>query len=309
MTGRPTIQQIKEALDRSGYLMEQRLCPLLERRGYYVTPNHEYEDPDSGKSREIDIHALDIVSLYRQTFDDMLSHVLLVACKNNHFPVIAFTHDNVLRGMDVVMSITKAGYPLAVYRGEDSEDEDIEPFLRLGDYHHYYQAQRVASQYCRVMGRKSTGQGQPLQYAADHGDLYDDLDSLIKAVEAEVAEYKEVATRQAEQMPPDTEEDDINLVVIYPVLVLAGDLYECRQTRGDVRLRKANHLVLIRRVKSRAIKGEFFIDLVQESYFDRYLRLIHRERERVAKRLRRYRRLLRRSVVMQFRDSSPLPSA
>jgi len=55
--------------------MEQRIVPVLGRHGYFVTPNHEYEDPDTGKSREIDIHALNLVSLYRRDYDDLAARV------------------------------------------------------------------------------------------------------------------------------------------------------------------------------------------------------------------------------------------
>jgi hypothetical protein len=126
MNSSPDINQIRLALERSGYLMEQRLCPVIERRGYLVTPNHEYQDPDTGKSREIDVHALAVVSLYRNTFDDMLTSTLLVACKNNHFPVVTFAHHNYLRGVPVT-SISKAGFPLQVSRSNSTDDpEDIE---------------------------------------------------------------------------------------------------------------------------------------------------------------------------------------
>ncbi len=124
-----SVQQIRESLERSGYLMEQRIAPLFERRGYYVVRNQEYEDPDTGKSREIDIHALRLVSLYRADYDDLLNSTIIASCKNNHLPIVLFSHHNPLRGMDRAMDIPKAGFPLTVRLGDDDE-ESIETFLQ-----------------------------------------------------------------------------------------------------------------------------------------------------------------------------------
>ena len=290
-----TPTQIRQALERSGYLMEQRIVPVLGRHGYFVTPNHEYEDPDTGKSREIDIHALNLVSLYRRDYDDLLTSTILASCKNNHLPFVLFTHANMLRGVDAAMSIPKTGFPLEVERSGSSDS--IETFLRLGNYHHYYSVHRVASQYCRL---KETKQGKNVDYMADHGDLHDDLDSLIKAVNAEILEYKPLPS-YLNSLNLKEEEDDINLVLIYPVIIFAGEMYECRQTKQGVIIRASNHIVFVRRVKSRVIKGEFFVDFVRESYLNRYLTVIQREFETIEKRLRSNRKLLRKNVMREMR--------
>ena len=84
-------------------------------------------------------------------------------------------------------------------------------------------------------------------------------------------------------------------------MVLAGELYECRKVKNDVDIRPVNHAVFMRRVQSRTVKGAFFVDLIRESYLNRYLRLIKKEFEEVEKRLRRRRKLLRKSVARQLR--------
>ncbi|MHC1763624.1 MAG: hypothetical protein AB9869_04855 [Verrucomicrobiia bacterium] len=46
---------MRDAVVRSGYLMEQRLVPIVESFGYKATPNQRFRDPDTGDLREIDI--------------------------------------------------------------------------------------------------------------------------------------------------------------------------------------------------------------------------------------------------------------
>ncbi|MFQ6115085.1 MAG: hypothetical protein ACE5NG_13560 [bacterium] len=43
-------KQMKEAIQRSGYLLEQRVEPILSEEGYFVQTNPVFPDPESGKS-------------------------------------------------------------------------------------------------------------------------------------------------------------------------------------------------------------------------------------------------------------------
>lgn len=86
--------QIKEIIKNSGYLLEQRICPKIEKQGFFADPNTEFQDQDTGKSREIDIYALNMSSLYRDSFDDVFNVILLIECKTNSTPVIFFTQKN-----------------------------------------------------------------------------------------------------------------------------------------------------------------------------------------------------------------------
>jgi len=276
--------------------MEQRIAPLLERRGYMVTPNQEYEDPDTGKSREIDLHALRLEFLLRKHYDDILNSTVIASCKNNYLPIVLFTHRNPLRGIAEAMSVSKAGFPLTVERSYG--EESIEPFLGLGDCHHFYKATRIARQYCRI---KEAKVGRNTQSIADHGDLHTDIDSLIKAVNADILGYKPKPEYLRDVQLSKNEEDGINLNFIYPVVILSGELYECRQTKKETTIKPSNHIVYVRTVESRLLKGEFFIDFIRESYLGRYLRQLDREFQFIHRRLKSNRIQLRRNSMREQR--------
>ena len=55
---RITTDEARDALLRSGYLLEVRLESRLRAAGYYVEANSAYRDPESGKSRELDLFAI-----------------------------------------------------------------------------------------------------------------------------------------------------------------------------------------------------------------------------------------------------------
>ncbi|MCG8528056.1 MAG: hypothetical protein MI748_16860, partial [Opitutales bacterium] len=49
--------EILECMSRSGYLMEGRIIRSLNEAGFFVEPNQSIIDPETGKSREIDLIA------------------------------------------------------------------------------------------------------------------------------------------------------------------------------------------------------------------------------------------------------------
>lgn len=53
-----TRREIRDALLRSGYLLESRVEKRLREEGAYVETNASYRDPETGKSRELDVYSL-----------------------------------------------------------------------------------------------------------------------------------------------------------------------------------------------------------------------------------------------------------
>lgn len=62
-------KQIKDAIQRSGYLLEQRVEPILTEEGYFAQMNPVFPDSETGKSREIDISALSAVQVYEKGYN------------------------------------------------------------------------------------------------------------------------------------------------------------------------------------------------------------------------------------------------
>jgi len=56
---------MRESIQLSGYLIEQRVEPIIRQSFGYVQTNPIYKDPDTGKSCEIDISSLSASILYK----------------------------------------------------------------------------------------------------------------------------------------------------------------------------------------------------------------------------------------------------
>lgn len=83
----PTVEEIISALKESGYLMEQEVASQLEALGFQVYTNTAYQDPEEGKSREIDVRAVKRIA-YNEEKKIVVFAEMIVECKNNSNPFI-----------------------------------------------------------------------------------------------------------------------------------------------------------------------------------------------------------------------------
>jgi len=86
----PTYEQVFTALKDSGFLLEQQVATILERRAFGVRVSASYVDPDEEKPREIDVVAFRNASQTNR-LGDALAAVLVIECKRSMSPNITFT--------------------------------------------------------------------------------------------------------------------------------------------------------------------------------------------------------------------------
>jgi hypothetical protein len=93
MSASPSEDEIMAPINASRYLMEQEVATLLEHRGLHVRTNVAFEDPEEGKSREIDVIAIQRVAIDEDA--KLAAYVeLLVECKNNTNPFVFIARPN-----------------------------------------------------------------------------------------------------------------------------------------------------------------------------------------------------------------------
>jgi len=277
---------MKDAIRRSGYLMEQRLVPLLGEYGFFATPNDGFIDPETGGAREIDILGIAGRSVRgRGGVIEGLFPVLLIECKNLQAPLVFFTQDQI-PAKEVSGAPYVSGGPLQVrWRGRI---RDLLDFLDIESFHHYYRTRRLASQFCAVYRK---GKGQEAHWVASHtvdgpGNLYEGMVlPLIKALEAAHREH-------TASWEPDPKVETINLQFYWPILVLSGPLWECFVGGARPRYRRVNRVQFVRRHESEKLSGVYRIDVVTETGLRRLLDTIAKEVDELERRLQRHRRLL-----------------
>ena len=283
----------KGAIRRSGYLMEQRLVPLLQNLGYYTIPNYGFTDIETGESREMDIYAMAAESITKHGIREFIFPVLLIECKNLRAPLVFFSQKEA-RTRHLIGNVQLSGLPKDVITTKGWQD--TLDFLNIETVHHYYRTGRIASQFCAVHKK-----GNSLFASHDLegiGNLYHKMVlPLVKAVQFEIEEHENSWSYEPGR-------EVINLQFYYPMIVTKGDLYECFVGGKRPKYRRVHRINFIRRYHSAKIEGDYRIDVVTENGFRRLLNTIEQEIRNIGKRIRQSSKQLRRSANLIAREKA-----
>lgn len=277
-------KEISEAIKTSGYLLEQRVEPVLTGEGFFVQMNVAYADPETGKSRELDISAIKAISVYREEF---IFPMLLCECENNSQPVVFFTKESPISFLHYE-EVKASGIPIKFWDASVKGYIGFSDFTKMEDYHHYCKGE-VATQYCSFQLKKDKSSWMALHVEEQHGTL----NSLIKALEYEIDHHFRNFT-----LPPKGEEEGVNIQIYYPLLILQGDLYSAQLSNNRLVLKKSNH-IQFRKELFLPMKNEvetYQIDVITEKYLKDYLKLVDGEMEKVKRVFKRKKEQVRFSI-------------
>jgi hypothetical protein len=280
-------KEMMDAIQGSGYLVEQRVEQIIMKEGYYVETNPAFPDPDTGKSREFDISALSMKRLYKKSFSFIFPN-LLCECENNSQPIVFFTKDSPIASLHHY-EVKVSGLPVKFW----TKDGYIgfSDFTKMEKFHHYCKAE-VATQYCTFFPPKGE---KP--WIAHHGDeQHDTLNTLIKVLEYKIADH--YADWDDWVLPRRAAEEEINIQVYYPLLILQGDLYSATSTKRGVSFKKVKQIQFRKEsFLPKSNKSENYqIDVITEDYLQDFLKIVESEMEKVIKVFKRKRKEVLKSI-------------
>lgn len=286
-----TRRQMMDAVVRSGYLMEQRIFPIIESFGYYVKTNPVYPDSTTGKSREYDFSALSALKVYRGEMDYLWLHVV-GECLNNSQPVVFFSSKQALDFM-FHEDIRCAGIPLKFPSRDSPGTTTLTDFFHMDKFHHYCRGV-FSTQYCSFQWKKDKR-----EWLAWHDDEHHGIfNALVEATRHECDDFFASWTP-----PKGTEVEPVNINLFYPLLILHDDLYECRQSRNGPRLIARKHIQFRKSVITGRKPEVFHIDVIVESYLDEYLKMLDKEHDELKKRFQRNKGHVRKAVDLIVREA------
>ena len=286
---RISIDDMRLALESSGYPLELRVSSVLERMDFMPETNPACLDPDTHKSLEADIHGHNAVWLSKSR-GELLWVKVLTECENNTQPVVLFQRKGSASFMNKY-DVRFAGIPIRVWTPDGWVE--MADFASLDRYHHYCK-EDCATQYCGFT-RKGNGPWMATHPDEQHGSIRRLLLSADQKVEAFARGW----------VPPRRLADEpVNLTIVYPVLVLGGELYRGMVNGDRVDLVEADRLLLGKSSFRRdsAEPDTFYIDVVVERHLPQFLTLVMSEAERLGRKLRRNGRVLRSSVERVARE-------
>lgn len=281
------LEEMKDAINRSGYLIEQRVETILQDSGYYVETNPAYPDIISGKSREYDVFAMSANRIFKEGFNYIFP-ILLCECENNSLPVVFFTKDLEFSNAEVNYS----GIPLNFLKA--NEDLSLSEFTGMDKFHHYFD-KTISTQYCSFTKKNSTS-----PWIAFHSeDHHSTFTSLIKALEYQIHKHQE------SWVIPDDNTDELNLQIYYPVIILQGDLFSCLHDKGGLKLKKADHILYRKEIflNPTGDSETYFIDVITESYLSKFLEVVDDEMDKTKRALQRRKKLVLASIKNSVKES------
>ena len=274
----------KDAIQRSGYPLENRIESVLEERGYYVEPNVVYPDPITKISREVDLRAISAIEVGPRE-GDFLFPYLFVECVNNPQPLVLFTRERI-GGFLNISEIALAGIPAKI-REESGDWVHLLDYLGAEEWHHCAEP-RFATQFCSfTIKRSGPDKGQ---WMASHDDQH--FEAFKKLID-----ITHLSSDQHFREFNVTKDEDINLEIYNPVVILQGDLWEATVDEKSLSLRKRNHLLYRGSyVGNDDSDGHQFIDVLVESELPRYLGTIEDEAKKIRRLMLRRRDAVRNSI-------------
>ncbi len=286
---------MREALLRSGYLLESRVESKLREVWGYVEANATYPDPETGKSREFDVYAMKTNKAGPDDYD-FLWGVLLIECINNPQPLVILTKEP-QAGFLHSQEIKMAGLPVKIPDGKlEDRWQGLVDFLKMEDYHHYCKG-RVGTQFCSFAKKKSS---RTEEWMATHeGSHFDSFRKLCDIVD-------HVVDKHFKSWSFGSDRESLNIEVYYPVIILQGDLLEARETKRSVIFRATDHVQYRRSVATKDEEINYQIDIIRERYLDKYLQMVSAELQKTARLLRRRHKIVRSaidSIVSKAKDA------
>lgn len=300
-----SLADIRSAIDSSGYVLELRLAPKIERAGFWVRSDHQFRDQDTGKSREIDLYAhsrSDISS--RETkvgkityiLADTLDVHLVVECKSTTNPLVFFSREN---KVPMYGRLLLGGLPTLMWKFDKQSEEVVgelfEYHLRLPQFHSYWQPNHLATKFGRLISKKVAAGA--VEWELDHGLIYSAVEKLSKAT------LSIHGGRLREARDPEPEHtDQFRLHMTYPVLVVSGDIYECRVSERRYSLKKVSGIHLDWSLDSEKVKGNVRICVVTEKSFSSFMKTVVADKLNTERFLKRKLDRLRQAVSYEKTD-------
>ncbi|HTJ48898.1 MAG TPA: hypothetical protein VL443_05525 [Cyclobacteriaceae bacterium] len=250
--------EIRNAISRSGYLLEGRIIRRLVENDYYISPSERYSDPRTGIDREIDIIGLsELIKGRVGGFELKVNHELIIECTNNPQPIVFFE----IGAGDKFLSTYEP------YASFSTKDEDSEVCIRLNNSsilelthpENYFIVQTPSVQYCSFTQKKGSK-----EWMALHPDEVNSM--MIK--------FKDCFEQQRvsfEEMPPKASE--FRHVLFRMVWVTSNDLYLATEKNGEVTLSKKDLVFYLHKFSDKNIVRNIMVDVVSEAYFDSYIKL------------------------------------
>ncbi|WP_432185965.1 hypothetical protein [Streptomyces sp. Tue6028] len=257
----PSSDQVIKALERTGFLLEQRVAKKVSETNFYVYTGRAYKDLEEGKSREVDVYA------FREFYANegrviTVGVKLLVECKNSSGPYVVLGR----KPSENERSMQPHAHTLPVdsVKWEERGDDGRIRYMRKSTWswlglhdlpHSPGRDERKGMQLVRMHMKSG-------EWHADNASVFDSLTlPLVKAVEA----FRPIRDRSS-GVP-----SYAHMHLCFPIVVTSGELFYVDAHADDPSAEPAEWVSIERDIDMVGVTGKFSMDVVSYSSFDSYL--------------------------------------
>ena len=253
-----TIDEMKNAICKSGYLLEQRLEAKLNAYGFYTIANDIYSDPITDKNREIDLVSR---KFYFQNGMTCKIHLYIsMECKNNSVPIVFFENTQIPEIFHNSY-IKYSGLPQLIYSPKKTQARLIDDFLRFSKIKNKINTP-ICSQYCSFH-KKNNNSNYIALHQEEHNDAFN---KLIDYIIFKRNRHHQILKNQLKQ-----KHTFIDLSFYLSALIFQGDIYISSVNSQDLELNKIDHILFRRNTIDNNESDMYLIDVMTESYFNKYV--------------------------------------
>ncbi|MGY5129919.1 hypothetical protein [Streptomyces nigrescens] len=260
----PSGEEVIEALERTGFLLEQRVAKITRSMRFAVTTGKAFKDPDEKKSREVDIFA--VTRVFRAPeLDVQVTAQVIIECKNSLGPYVILgrepsPHDRVkvpyshTLPVRSIRWIEENGDNRWIHRG-------IPTWNWLGFHRVPHSPNLDDKKGVQMVRMQLNGK----KWQADNSSIFDSLTvPLMKAVEA----FRPPPAPYASDQRPRY----ACLNLCFPVVVTSGELYYVDGESENPSTEAVDWVTVERGIEMATLSGVFNMDVVTYPALTRYLK-------------------------------------
>jgi hypothetical protein len=259
----PTPDDISEALQRTGFILEYHTAQLLRKHEFHVEINSAFPDPESGKSREVDITAEIMHDSIGPDENISVAVELIIECKNSSNPLILIgeedSHGRYTRNSIDIVSFD----PLHIFQFSRDSLPSIQGRLGLNSIEVPGDRTFVGSQLLRMDNSRG-------RWQADNSSVYE---SILYPL-AKSWQYEKNQWTLSEQDYSDNQSSEWDFPYfryIIPIVVTAGPVFNVDMTSGSLEITEADWSRLRRDFNSKGLRMILKPDIVPYRNLEAYL--------------------------------------
>jgi hypothetical protein len=250
----PSENEMLEALDRSGYVLESQISEILSKAGFFVETNQVIKDPITGKNREVDLIAEYYDNKEQTHLNKCFSKIHFVfEIKNNSAPVVLLTN---FKYSPNIMDWEGLKEQVTIPRGLEYRTYDA--FYRQLIHSESFS---IYTQYCSFQRKKNNEELMALHPDNIHEGL------------SKITQYCEEVTEGRKSIVDAN--DYLRHFLYLPILLIRDDLYEMQFSKiNKSSLKKVDSSILVYNYHYKNKPKMAYVFVITKGGFNKFMKIM-----------------------------------